>query len=68
MSHIGPPQNDQETPVVPARLRTVLYIVGTLILGTATAVIGQVDDVWVRLATGFGTAALAVAFGYRPTR
>lgn len=68
MTHIEPPKEDQDTPVVPKVLRSGLYIVGTLVLGTATGVLGHVDDVWVRLATGFGTAALAVAFGYRPTR
>jgi hypothetical protein len=60
--------DDQPTPVVPPLVRTWLYIVGTIVLGVATAVIGEVDDLWVRLGTGFGTAVLAVAFGYRPTR
>jgi hypothetical protein len=59
---------NQPTPVVPPWLRSTLYIVGTIVLGTATAVLGEVPDLWVKLATGFGTAVLAVAFGYRPTR
>lgn len=64
MSH----EVDQPTPVIPARLRTVLYVVGVFATGIAAAVVGEVPDVWVRLGAGFGTAALGVAFGYRPTR
>lgn len=65
MTHDNP---ELPTPLVPARLRTVLYVAGTIVLGTATAVLGEVPDLWVKLGTGFGTAVLAVAFGYRPTR
>lgn len=63
-----PPADPQPTPVIPPWLRTTLYLSGVIVLGIATAVLGEVPDLWVKLGTGYGTAALAVAFGYRPTR
>lgn len=61
-------QQQSPGPVVPEWLRSTLYIVGTIVLGVATVAGDAIPEPWGRIATGFGTAALAVAVGYRPTR
>lgn len=67
MAH-SEPVTETTGDLVPKWLRSVLYVTGTIVLGTATAVGDAIPEPWGRLATGFGTAALLVAAGYRPTR
>jgi hypothetical protein len=61
-------ENNTPTPVIPERVRTVAYALGTLVLVFATSVGDAIPDPWGRIATGFGAACVALAFGYRPTR
>lgn len=58
----------QPTPTVPAPVRSIAYGVGTLVLVFATSVGDAIPEPWGRIATGFGAACVALAFGYRPTR
>jgi hypothetical protein len=61
-------ENNTPTPAIPERVRTVAYALGTLVLVFATSVGDAIPDPWGRIATGFGAACVALAFGYRPTR
>lgn len=65
MAHEDP---TQPTPAIPERVRTVAYATGTLVLVFATSVGDAIPEPWGRIATGFGAACVALAFGYRPTR
>lgn len=59
-----------DTPTIPARLRTVLYVVGTfsgLAIAPALAA-SSLPPIWTALAAGVAGACNALAFGYRPTR
>lgn len=61
--------DDQTIPdAVPKRVRTIAYAVGTVLLVFATSVGDALPDLPSRIVTGLGAAALALAFGYRPTR
>ena len=62
---------NEDTPSIPARLRTVLYVVGTfsgLAVAPALAASADLPPIWTALAAGIAGACNALAFGYRPTR
>lgn len=61
--------DDQTPPVIPARLRTALYVAGTVLgLGAAPALVAVDQPALSAVAAAFAGACNALAFGYRPTR
>lgn len=60
---------DQETPTVPPRLRTGLYVAGTILgLGVAPSLLALGYAGASAVAGALSGACNALAFGYRPTR
>lgn len=60
---------EQNTPAIPPRLRTWAYGLGTFTaVGVVPALIAAGLEVAAGVASGLAGGALALAFGYRPTR
>ncbi len=60
---------NQSTPVIPERVRTALYIIGTVLGLGATPALVAVELTELAAVTGaLAGACNALAFGYRPTR
>ncbi|PTU56416.1 hypothetical protein DBB34_09140 [Sphaerisporangium cinnabarinum] len=60
---------DQPTPTLPERVRTGLYVAGTLLgLGAAPSLIALEQPALAAVAAAFSGACNALAFGFRPTR
>lgn len=61
--------SDDSADLVPKAVRSAAYIGGTLLSGVGTAMVAaDADPVPTAILTGLGTACLALAVGYRPTR
>lgn len=60
---------DEQTPTVPARVRTAAYIVGIVCaLAVAPSLLAYGQEAAAAVAVAISGAANALAFGYRPTR
>lgn len=60
---------DEQTPTVPARVRTWAYVVGIVSgVGAAPALLAYGLTEAAAVAAAVSGAANALAFGYRPTR
>jgi len=60
---------NNETPTVPARVRTGAYVVGIVLgVGVAPALLALGLEPAAGVAAALSGAANALAFGYRPTR
>lgn len=61
--------DEQPTPTVPPRLRTVCYVLGAVLgLAAAPSLLALDLPQWAGVAAACAGAANALALGYRPTR
>ena len=60
---------NETSPTVPARVRTVAYVVGIVAaLAVAPSLLAYGQEAAAAVAVAISGAANALAFGYRPTR